>query len=700
MCSSAAYSESETYDSIGRPQTESIVIPSSGTYTYNVLYSATTGLLNSLTYPTTTSSYALQLQYGYQYGILQSVKDISDSPNVTLWQANATNAAGQITQETLANGLVTNRAFDAVTGLLSSIQTGAGGGAAVQNFGFLYDEMKNVSQRQDNNRGLTENLYYDADTRLSYSKLNGTQNLSLTYDINGNITSRSDVAAGATWTYDPVHVHAVTQAGSSTYTYAYDANGNATSRQGSSISWFSFNYPQAISAGSGSTAETVAFAYGPDRQRWEQMYTGNGTTETTYYVGRQLEVVSSGGVTDYRHYIYAGNEPVAVYSRKTSGTNTFSYLLSDHQASVATIANSSGAPIVNESFSAFGSRRNPTTWSGPASNSDLTTAAGITREGYTFQTALGLWMGLNHMNGRVEDSVLGRFLSPDPYIQNPGNTQFFNRYAYVLNNPLTFTDPSGFDCWDEGGDDGIAGSWGACPGFVEPYVPQPGEPATIYPYNPSGGSSAGNNGSPATPPQEPRRDPSKPNASPPESTCSGNCTQTVQTSQGSPTPCPNSSGQGVLIQIGFTDAHSGSTTVPNANHTFVIAADPATGAVYASRGGPGSGGAGPPGSGSFQLVGVSGPYNASFRDYGSVTGVQTVGYVNAPYSQVTALMDNFAAAVNNNALPYLGDTNNSNSYTGNLLGELGFWPPPTPAMTAPGYGQDYKPIPNLVCTTP
>jgi hypothetical protein len=35
-----------------------------------------------------------------------------------------------------------------------------------------------------------------------------------------------------------------------------------------------------------------------------------------------------------------------------------------------------------------------------------------------------------------------------------------------------------------------------------------------------------------------------------------------------------------------------------------------------------------------------------------------------------------------------------------LRGELGFWTPPTPAMTAPGYGQDYKPIPNLVCTKP
>ena len=227
--------------------------------------------------------------------------------------------------------------------------------------------------------------------------------------------------------------------------YSYDANGNANSRQGSSITWSSYNYPTTVNAGSGSTAETVSFSYGPDRGRWQQSYVGNSTQETTDYVGGLLEVVSSGGVTDYRHYINAGGEQIAVYSRKSSGTNTFSYLLSDHQASVASITSSSGTQVVGESFDAFGSRRNPTTWSGAASNSDLTTIAGITREGYTFQTALGLWMGMNHMNGRVEDSITGRFLSADPSIPDPSYSQSYNRYSYVNNNPLSQIDPSGFD---------------------------------------------------------------------------------------------------------------------------------------------------------------------------------------------------------------------------------------------------------------
>jgi hypothetical protein len=48
------------------------------------------------------------------------------------------------------------------------------------------------------------------------------------------------------------------------------------------------------------------------------------------------------------------------------------------------------------------------------------------------------------MNGRVYDPVLGRFLSPDPIVQAPYDTQGLNRYAYVRNNPMRYTDPSGF----------------------------------------------------------------------------------------------------------------------------------------------------------------------------------------------------------------------------------------------------------------
>ena len=110
---------------------------------------------------------------------------------------------------------------------------------------------------------------------------------------------------------------------------------------------------------------------------------------------------------------------------------------------MSSILNADGSTLVNESYTAYGLRRNPTTWNGSASSVDLSVSAGVTRQGYTWQTALGN-MGLNHMNGRVQDAITGVFLSPDPYISEPGNPQNYNRYSYVLNNPLSFTDPSGY----------------------------------------------------------------------------------------------------------------------------------------------------------------------------------------------------------------------------------------------------------------
>jgi RHS repeat-associated protein len=66
-----------------------------------------------------------------------------------------------------------------------------------------------------------------------------------------------------------------------------------------------------------------------------------------------------------------------------------------------------------------------------------------TTRGYTGHEGLDP-VGLIHMNGRVYDPKLGRFISADPHVQAPGNTQNLNRYSYVLNNPLSYTDPSGY----------------------------------------------------------------------------------------------------------------------------------------------------------------------------------------------------------------------------------------------------------------
>ena len=407
-------------------------------------YDATTGLLSTIAYPLNGQmTYRITPGYTYQHGFLQQIFD-SRTPTTIWWQANAMNPRGQITQETTEDlsghpQIVSNRTYDAVTGWLASTQTGPGGGATLQNEAYLYDEMGNVTQRQNNNLGLTENFYYDNLYRLDHSMLGSSVNLQMGYDAMGDITSRSDVAGGATWTYDPVRKHAVTQAGSSAFTYAYDANGNVKSRNGSFIGWTSYNYPNNVSA----ATESATFNYGPNRQRWSMVYNGPAGQEITYYVTPLFEIMYAGGLSTNRHYIYAGGRPVVEVSTY-NGVVTVQSLLVDHQGSISSVVtDSTGASLVSESFTAYGNRREASTWTGTPTSGELTTMNGVTREGYTFQTVLGS-MGLNHMNGRVEDSVTGRFLSPDPRGTIRGETQSWNRYSYVNNNPVTMTDPSGF----------------------------------------------------------------------------------------------------------------------------------------------------------------------------------------------------------------------------------------------------------------
>ncbi|WP_371196337.1 RHS repeat domain-containing protein [Glaciecola sp. SC05] len=60
------------------------------------------------------------------------------------------------------------------------------------------------------------------------------------------------------------------------------------------------------------------------------------------------------------------------------------------------------------------------------------------------QFAYSVGVQIIHMNGRIYDPTLGRFLQADPFIQAPNDSQSFNRYSYVLDNPMTMTDPSGY----------------------------------------------------------------------------------------------------------------------------------------------------------------------------------------------------------------------------------------------------------------
>ena len=123
----------------------------------------------------------------------------------------------------------------------------------------------------------------------------------------------------------------------------------------------------------------------------------------------------------------------AIFAVDSNNNGTMSYVLKDHQGSM--YATVTGNTVERYSFDAWGRRRNPQTLS-----YDNVTAS--FDRGYTLHEHYDDF-GLINMNGRVYDPYMSTFLSPDNYIQCPDNSQNFNRYAYCLNNPLRYTDPSG-----------------------------------------------------------------------------------------------------------------------------------------------------------------------------------------------------------------------------------------------------------------
>ncbi len=436
------YQRVHMYDSLGRPSQVATTIEGVS-YSLDSTYDSL-GRLAATTYPT---GFAVKNLYN-AYGYLSEVRN--NTSNALYWQANAKDAAGQLTQQTLGNGLTTVNSYDSL-GRVTAISTGVGAGSAVQYLTYRYDSLGNLLERKDANQNLTETFGYDGLNRLTSASITGVGANSYQYDSIGNLTFKSDVGS---YTYGSIGAniagpHAVTRTtrnGVNT-DYRYDANGNQISGAGRSITYTSFNVPSQIWKGD----QLNSFSYDPEHSRITQVdKLGPSLTKTVYLnprwdIGVHYEKVTKGTVTEHKHYIAAGKDQIAVHIQKTDTavtpavtTQKVYYLHSDHLGSIDTITNEAGSVTERLSYDAWGQRRNPN-WS--AASGSLTSQ--VTKHGFTGHEHLDS-VGLIHMNGRVYDPRLARFLSADPYIQDPANSQSLNRYSYVNNNPLSYTDPSGY----------------------------------------------------------------------------------------------------------------------------------------------------------------------------------------------------------------------------------------------------------------
>jgi RHS repeat-associated protein len=122
----------------------------------------------------------------------------------------------------------------------------------------------------------------------------------------------------------------------------------------------------------------------------------------------------------------------------STGQDSMFYVCTDRQGSVTALINQTGTVSERYSYDAYGRRRNPANW-----NDYNVPAPSLINRGYTGHEMLD-GFGLINMNGRMYDPVIGRILSPDPFVSSATSTQSYNRYSYCLNNPLRYTDPSGY----------------------------------------------------------------------------------------------------------------------------------------------------------------------------------------------------------------------------------------------------------------
>ncbi len=223
------------------------------------------------------------------------------------------------------------------------------------------------------------------------------------------------------------------------------------------VSYTSFRRPATIEE-NGYHAE---FTYLPNHQRAKmQVKLNNNLLLNRYYLGDNYEKETNahGAITAERIYLggTAYNAPAVLCNE--NGQWKLRYIHRDHLNSITAISDENGHKIAEYSYDAWGRLRPPQAshnydaW-GNVQNPQEQTPYGPNAQpalylgrGYTGHEHLP-WFGLINMNARLYDPVLGRFLSPDPYVQLPDFTQSYNRYTYAMNNPLMFVDWTGME-WD------------------------------------------------------------------------------------------------------------------------------------------------------------------------------------------------------------------------------------------------------------
>lgn len=373
----------------------------------------------------------------YQNGGLVSISDFMS--NEVLWTINELNARGQVTLSTVGNNLKKTNTYNTY-GYLTEAKTDKASGTTVSQLmklTFNFNTQRGILNSRTNSLFTwTENFTYDGLDRLVNFSDNNSQR-SHTYDSRGRITTNSAIGNYVYNTNSYQQTELTLNLAGETYFNNY---------QKQQITYNAFKSPvEIVEEGK----DKVSFEYNGFMGRANMFYGGLETDKTLrksrkhYSHDGSMEVAydkTTGKVTFVTYLMGdAYSSPVIWHSEHSGSTtaNNFFYLHRDYLGSIIGITDKEGVFKEKRHFDAWGNIVKLT----DGNNVALTKFAILDR-GYTGHEHL-LGVSIIHMNGRLYDPVLHRFLSPDNFIQDPFNTQNFNRYGYVLNNPLMYTDPSG-----------------------------------------------------------------------------------------------------------------------------------------------------------------------------------------------------------------------------------------------------------------
>ena len=378
-------------------------------------------------------------------GIL--IKQTDTDTNATVWQVSAINSHGLTTQMQYGNGYTVSTNYNASTFALEKIKHQRGTSAAIVDINYNYDVLKGVLNSRNNlvfNKN--ETYEYDGLDRLLKERTNGVIAQQYTYDPRGRMTSNTAVGQ---YNYNEQDYKL--------QNINFNANGNTlnTTRGFAEVQYNSFKNPTEIFLAG---KDRISYDYSILKTRSVAYYGSLNTNKTLrpnrkyFSADKAIEIVKEGTVTKVITYItgdpYSANYmKIDVLNGNSLSSTTKYYIHRDNQNTIVALskADATGAMVERRYFDAWGNLKEAKI--GTSNTVVLPNALGwintlLIERGYTGHEHLKT-VGLIHMNGRLYDPVLRRFLSPDNYVQDPYNTQNYNRFGYVWNNPLLYVDPSG-----------------------------------------------------------------------------------------------------------------------------------------------------------------------------------------------------------------------------------------------------------------